>query len=73
MCDSEYPVRCRIVDVVGQEVLPGIEGNTPEESKPHIGKMGLAELVGEDVRITLDGGAILWGYECWWVRTYEEN
>ena len=65
--DAEYPTRCRIVDVTGQEVLPGIEGRTPDESKPHIGKLGLAEEVGDNVRITLDDGTIIWGYDCWWV------
>ena len=33
---------------------------------PHIGKEGLAEEVDENVRITLDDGTILWGYDCWW-------
>ena len=62
----KYPVRCEILDVTGQEVFPGIEGRTPDESKPHIGKRGLAEEIGYNVRITLDDGSILWGYECWW-------
>lgn len=62
----EYPVRCKIIDVVGVEVLPGIEGLTPEVSKPHIGKEGLAEDTGDNTRITLDDGTIIWGYECWW-------
>ena len=67
---TEYPTRCRIIDVTGQEVLPGLipglMGRTPDESKPHIGKVGLAELIGDDVRITLDDGPVIWGYECWW-------
>jgi hypothetical protein len=66
---SEYPVRCRIIDVTGREVLPGVEGKTPDESRPHIGKEGLAEEIeeaGEIVRITLDDGTVLWGSECWW-------
>ena len=62
----EYPTRCKIIDVTGIEVSPGLEGRTPEESKPHIGKEGLAERVDGDVRITLDGGGILYGWECWW-------
>lgn len=62
-----YPVRCRIVDVTGQEVIYGIEGRTPEISKPHVGKEGLAEkLQDESVRITLDDGTILTGWDCWW-------
>lgn len=66
-----YPTRCRIIDVTGEEVFPGIERRTPDESKPHIGKQGVAEEVnfaetGELVRITLDDGALLWGSECWW-------
>ena len=63
---NKYPVRCKIVDVTGEEVFPGIEGRTPDESKPHIGKMGVAEEAGETVRITLDDGTIIWGSECWW-------
>jgi len=63
----EYPTRCRIIDVTGKEVFPGIEGRTPDMSKSHIGKEGIAEKLDEwTVRITLDDGAILYGYECWW-------
>ncbi len=68
----EYPTRCRIIDVTGEDLCPGIERRTPEASKKHIGKEGLAEEVGEfcpgiaNVRITLDDGTVLWGYECWW-------
>lgn len=61
-----YPMRCQIIDVTGRTVLPGIKGRTPNISKPHIGKQGLAEKIEDDVRITLDDGSILWGYECWW-------
>jgi len=61
-----YPQRVRIIDVTGMELLPGIEGKTPEDSIPHIGKEGLAEKVGRLVRITLDDGNIIWGHECWW-------
>lgn len=61
-----YPVRCRIIDVTGQEVFPGIIGKTPNESKPHVGKKGLAELIDGAVRITLDDGNVVYGYECWW-------
>ena len=53
----KYPVRCRIVDLTGS-LAPG--------NKPHIGKEGLAEEIDENVRITLDDGTILWGYDCWW-------
>ena len=63
----KYPTRCKIIDVTGIEVMPGIKGRTPHISKPHIGKKGLAEIIDDDVRITLDDGNILWGYECWWI------
>jgi hypothetical protein len=62
----KYPTRCRIVDVSGNEVFPGLTANTPEISKPHIGKLGLAEKINDIVRITLDDGNLLYGYECWW-------
>ena len=61
-----YPVRCEIIDVTGIEVLPGRLGNTPDISKPHVGKQGIAEKVAGNVRITLDDGSTLYGYECWW-------
>lgn len=63
-----YPVRCRIIDVTGFELIPGLIANTPDVSKPHIGKEGIAERAddGINVKITLDDGTILYGYECWW-------
>ena len=72
----EYPVRCKIIDVTGVEVFPGIEGRTPDVSKSHIGKEGLAE---EDVtgfgkvRITLDDGTIIFGHECWWTPIKDDT
>ena len=65
--EIKYPTRCRIIDVdgTGHKVGPFLS-RTPEKSKPHIGKDGLAERVGADVRITLDDGTELFGYECWW-------
>ena len=68
----DYPVRCEIIDVVGVEVLPEIMGNTPEVSKPHIGKKGIANECDEGVKIILDDGNILYGYECWWIRIKED-
>lgn len=62
----KYPTRCKIIDVSGKEIFPGIFAQTPEASRPHIGKLGLAEKEGPDVRIILDDGNILMGYECWW-------
>ncbi len=61
-----YPVRCEIIDVTGEEVFPGVFGKTPAISRSHIGKQGLAERIKGVVRITLDDGSILYGYECWW-------
>lgn len=64
----EYPTRCEIIDVTGlnHPNFPNYRMNTPEKSKPYIGEHGLAERVDGDVRITLDNGNILYGYECWW-------
>ena len=65
---ATYPKRARIVDVVGVQVFPGVLGNTPDVSKPHVGKFGLAEQMDNGlVRITLDDGAVIWGHQCWWV------
>ncbi len=63
----KYPTRCRIIDVTGQEVFPGFPARTPEKSKPYVGQFGLAERdENDDVRITLDSGNVIYGYECWW-------
>ena len=64
--DGTYPVRCRIEDVAGQEMAPGFIAATPKVSVPYIGAEGDAELIGDNVKITLDNGAILYGYQCWW-------
>lgn len=66
----KYPCRARILDVTGQ-YIPTKDGHalalrTPDESRAHIGKMGTAERKRGNVRITLDDGTVLWGYECWW-------
>jgi len=67
----KYPVRCKIIDVTGMKKKIDhrtFELNTPDVSKPHIGKEGLAEKdpAGFGVRISLDDGTIIYGYECWW-------
>ena len=59
---QEYPTRCKIVDV-GNETWR----KTPKVSKPHIEKLGTAELIDGLVKITLDDGNIIWGHECWWI------
>ena len=70
----KYPTRCQIIDVTDQEVFPGIIGNTPDVSKPHVGEFGLAEkLSNGNVKITLDNGGILMGYECWWTPIKESE
>ena len=61
----KYPVRCQIVNADG-DTFHGIPMKTPEVSRPHIGKTGLAEKIHGNVRITLDDGNIIHGYECWW-------
>jgi hypothetical protein len=64
----DEPVRCIIVDVDLDpfEVVPGLLATTPDISRPHIGKLGIAEKDGINTKITLDDGTILMGYECWW-------
>jgi hypothetical protein len=70
-----YPVRCRIIEVAEGEERFGIPIRTPDESKPHIGKEGLAELIddGGRVRVTLDDGTILYGEDCWWMSLEKED
>ena len=62
----KYPTRCKLIDVTGIEIFLGLEGRTPNVSKPHIGKEGLAEKINGDVRITLDDNTVLNGWDCWW-------
>ena len=69
----KYPVRCKIVDATGHKIAPGLYAKTPEESKAHIGKEGIAEESGDDVKITLDDGSTLWGYECWWIPLNDQS
>lgn len=72
--EIHYPVRMRIIDVEAgpQQVIKSAMGRvytpkTPDKSRPHVGKEGVAEkLHNGDVRITLSDGTILWGWECWW-------
>jgi hypothetical protein len=71
----KYPVRCRIIDVTGEKSY-GIPIKTPDISKPHIGKEGIAKKIfyepeADDIfdwyiQITLDDGTIIYGHECWW-------
>lgn len=60
-----YPVRAVVIDADGMP-FHGWTARTPDVSRPHIGKQGLAEKVRGDVRLTLDDGTVLWGWECWW-------
>ncbi len=76
-----YPVgtRVRIEEDPGEWM--GIQTATPEESKPHLGRTGTIVayecLLGDpsfsSPKIELDGGAILWGYECWWSRLDDDR
>lgn len=67
----KYPCRCRIIDAEGQQIDTP-EGTfackTPDVSRPKIDKTGTAYLEpdGINVRIKLDDGSELMGYECWW-------
>ena len=60
-------MRCKIVEIPDGSIMNGLIINTPKVSKPHIGKYGLAEEVDNSVKITLDDGNILYGYQCWWI------
>jgi hypothetical protein len=61
-----YPTRCQIIDVF-DVVMCNFQLKTPKGSKLHIGKYGLAEEIDGEVKITLDDGKILYGYEFWWI------
>jgi hypothetical protein len=67
----KYPTRCQIVAVEGGHV-GALPTHTPEESRPHVGKLGTAFKVhypsgSETVIVELDDGTLLHGSQCWWV------
>jgi len=66
--DIIYPTRCIIVDVEGTQIGESdLIRKTPDVSKPYVGGKGIAvRTKDENVKITLDCGAVLMGYECWW-------
>lgn len=70
---KKYPIRCRIIDPDGEEIIPGYSAIAPDDSKPHIGKEGIAEWDDFIVKITLDDGTVLYGYECWWEPIEEKE
>lgn len=45
----------------------------PPKSLAHIGKKGTAEEDGGGVKITLDDGTVLYGWECWWEKVEESG
>jgi len=63
----KYPTRCKIIDVGNKSWR-----KTPNVSKPHIGKFGLAENINGLVKITLDDSHVVWGHECWWIPIEEQ-
>lgn len=62
------PIRCKIVDVAGEPLAPGIVAATPEISRAHIGKLGYAHEEDGGIKIELDDGTVLYGSQCWWER-----
>ena len=72
----KYPTRCEIIDVTGMKYpfKTDIILNTPDISKPHVGKRGIAERDKEHgIRITLDDGTIIYGYDCWWIPVNDDD
>jgi DNA polymerase III sliding clamp (beta) subunit (PCNA family) len=71
--NGKYPVRCQVIDPTGHVVKQtkfkvDLVAKCPTEAKPHVGKTGRATLLKNgDVKIKLDDGQVLYGYECWWV------
>lgn len=66
MSGIQYPTRCRIIDPSGMTLAPGVVAVAPKKSMPHVGQCGTAELHDLGVKITLDNGDVIYGYECWW-------
>lgn len=74
----KYPCRCRIIDPEGEEVYNDGENTlvakTPDVSVPKLGRHGTAYLEPDgNVRIKLDDGSELMGYECWWEPIADVN
>jgi len=73
MSEIVYPVRCMIVDPNGHKVGP-YDAVNPDEAVPHVGKKGTAYEEAEwIVRIELDDGNTIYGYECWWIPLIEAD
>lgn len=74
VCRPDGAYRVRIVRAAGTEVFPGIIAADPDVAKPNIGREGWCTAGVPDPaypkytnpRIELDGGGVIWGYECWW-------
>ncbi len=76
----KYPTRCRIVDPEGEKVFENetheaIALQNPSKAVPKLGRTGMAHLQpdGVNVRIELDDGSELMGYECWWEPIFDVN
>jgi hypothetical protein len=67
-------VRVRVEDATGQSFF-GLPTANPAVAVPNLGKTGWCEqnafcpeLGRNNPRITLDDGAVIWGYQCWWTE-----
>lgn len=76
----QYPCRCRITDPEGEVVAEdatheAIALANPSVAVPKLGRTGWAhkEPDGVNVRIKLDDGSELMGYECWWEPIADTN
>ncbi len=73
---TKTTVRCIIIDPVVENIYQDkpYVAIAPEESLPHIGKYGIAEIVdGYHAKITLDDGNVIYGDECWWKPVTESK
>ena len=79
--DADGRLRVRVVRAAGTPLSGGFVAADPVKAQAHMDELGWCEegvpFPEEDPKytnpkITLDSGAVIWGYECWW-KPVEES